>query len=256
MELGDSASVARGVAGRWDALVHLAAVASGAEARRDPGLAWDINAAGTARVVESLGYCALFLLVSTAEVYGMGTGGVHVEGDSVEPVSPYAASKAGAEIASLEAARRRHLKVIVARAFPHTGPGQDPRYVIPGLATRLTAAKRAGQATITTGNLDPVRDLLDVRDVTAAYAALVEQGAEGGVYNVASGRGLALRDVCERLQQLVGWRVTAELDSSLSRSSDIMHLVGDSSMLRSATGWVPRYTLDQTLQDLLDAQTD
>ena len=256
MELGDSASVASGVAGRWDAVVHLAAVASGSEARRDPGLAWEINAAGTARVVESLGPGSRFLLVSTGEVYGMGTGAAHTELDPVEPVSPYAASKAGAELAALEAARRRHLTVIVVRAFPHTGPGQDGRFVIPALAGRLTAAKRAGQTTITTGNLDPVRDLLDVRDVAAAYVALLEQGAEGGVYNVSSGAGRSLREVFERLQQLVGWRVAVEFDSSLERSSDIMHLVGDSSMLRSATGWAPRHSLDRMLRDLLDAQTD
>ena len=256
MELGDTASVESGVAGRWDAVVHLAAVASGAAARRDPGLAWEINAAGTARVVEALGSGTLLLLVSTGEVYGMGTGIAHRELDPVEPVSAYAASKAGAEIASFEAARRKHLKVIVARAFPHTGPGQDPRYVVPALAARLSAAKRAGHTTIPTGNLDPVRDLLDVRDVAAAYVGLLEKGTEGGVYNVASGTGHALREVFERLQQLVGWRVTAQFDSSLGRPSDIMHLVGDASMLRSATDWAPRYALDRTLQDLLDAQTN
>ncbi|HEV7493853.1 NAD(P)-dependent oxidoreductase, partial [Baekduia sp.] len=53
MELGSSDSVAGAVGGRWDAVVHLAAVASGTEARRDPGLAWEINAAGTARLLES-----------------------------------------------------------------------------------------------------------------------------------------------------------------------------------------------------------
>ena len=256
MELRDSASVAGGVAGRWDAVVHLAAMASGAEARRDPGLAWEVNAAGTARVVESVGAGTFFLVVSTGEVYGMGTGVARVELDPVEPVSPYAASKAGAELAALEGARRRHLKVIVARAFPHTGPGQDPRFVIPALAGRLRAARRAGQTTITTGNLAPVRDLLDVRDVVAAYVTLLESGADGGVYNVAGGTGYSLREVFERLQQLAGWRVTAEFDASLGRPSDIVHLVGDASLLRSATGWAPRYSLDRTLQDLLDAQTD
>ncbi|HEV8197203.1 MAG TPA: NAD-dependent epimerase/dehydratase family protein [Gemmatimonadales bacterium] len=256
MELGDTASVVSAMAGRWDAVVHLAAVSSGAEARQDPGHAWEVNAAGTARVVEALGSGTCFLLVSTGEVYGMGTGGAHGELDPVEPVSPYAASKAAAELAALEAARRRHLKVIVARAFPHTGPGQDSRFVIPALAARVTAAKRAGRNTIPAGNLDPVRDLLDVRDVAAAYVALLERGAEGGIYNIASGTGLRLREVLDRLQRLAGWQVSTELDSSLGRTSDIMHLVGDASMLRSATGWAPQYSLDRTLQDLLDAQTD
>ncbi len=256
MELSDATSVSIAVTGRWDAVMHLAAVASGAEARRDPGLAWEINAGGTARLVDSVASGTFLLLVSTGEVYGMGTGVAHGEFDPVEPVSPYAASKAGAEIAALEGARRKHLKVLVVRAFPHTGPGQDPRYVIPALARRLLDAKRDGQDTITTGNLDPVRDLLDVRDVVAAYVSLMERGADGGIYNVASGTGQSLREIFERLQQLAGYRVTTKFDASLGRTSDIMHLVGDASTLRSATGWAPRYVLDRTLQDLLDAQKD
>jgi GDP-4-dehydro-6-deoxy-D-mannose reductase len=256
MELGDSASVAPGVAGHWDGVVHLAALASGAEARRDPGLAWEINAAGTARVAESLEAGTRLLLVSTGEVYGMGQGLPHGERDPVEPVSPYAASKAGAEVAALEAARRRGLGVIVARAFPHTGPGQDPRFVVPAFARRLMAARRDGRNAIETGNLDPIRDLLDVRDVATAYIALLERGVPGEVYNVASGAGHALRDVLDRLEALLGVRMVATLEPGLSRTSDIKHLVGNPAKLRTVTGWAPRFTLDRTLQDLLDAQTD
>lgn len=255
MELADTRSVTAAVQGAWDAVVHLAGVSSGAAARRDPGLAWEVNAAGTARVAEALGAGTLLLFVSTGEVYGIGSGAAHLESDPTEPVSPYAASKVGAEVASLESARRRWLKVIVARAFPHTGPGQDTRFVLPALAERLRAARRDGLTTVKTGNLDPVRDLLDVRDVVAAYVALLERGAESGVYNVASGRGYSLRDVFDRMQRLLGWRVTAEFDASLGRAADITHLVGDAAMLRSATDWAPRFSLDQTLQDLLNAET-
>lgn len=259
IELLDSASVEAGLAGPWDAVVHLAAVSSGAEARRDPGLAWEVNAAGTARIAETLGGHSSnpsLLLVSSAEVYGEGHGVPRRETDPVAPLSPYAASKAGAEIAALEVGRRTGLRVVIARPFPHTGPGQDSRFVIPALAERLTAAKRAGVESISAGNLEPVRDLLDVRDVASAYLALLERGTPGEVYNVASGTGYALVAVLERLQRMVGWRVIPEYDPRLARRSDIAHLVGDASKLRSATGWAPRISLDRTLQDLLDAQTD
>lgn len=256
MELGDSASVAGAVAGRWDAVVHLAALASGADARRDPALAWEINAAGTSRLAESLESGTRLLLVSTGEVYGPGQGLPRDETDPAAPVSPYAASKVGAEIAALEAATRRGLGLIVARAFQCTGPGQEPRFVIPAFAQRLKEAGRTGRDTIETGNLDPVRDLLDVRDVATAYIALLERGAPGQVYNVATGVGHALRAVLERLQALAGVRVVPRPEPALVRAADIMHLVGNSAKLRNATGWAPRFTLDRTLQDLLDAQTD
>jgi len=256
MELADSASVVAAAAGRWDAVVHLAALASGMDARRDPSLAWEINAAGTSRLAESLESGTRLLLVSTGEVYGPGQGLPRDETDPVAPVSPYAASKAGAEIAALEAATRRGLTIIVARAFQHTGPGQESRFVVPAFVNRLKEARRAGRDTIDTGNLDPVRDLLDVRDVATAYIALLERGAPGQVYNVASGVGHPLRVVLERLEALMGFRVAPKSDPALARAADIMHLVGNPAKLRTATGWAPRFTLDRTLQDLLDAQTD
>lgn len=255
LSLPDSVSAA--VAGSWDAVVHLAALASGGDARRDPGLAWNVNAAGTARLAEALlAENPLLLLVSTGEVYGQGSGVPRREDDPVVPCSPYAASKAGAELAAEEAARRAGLRVVVARPFPHTGPGQDARFVLPALAARLTLAHRIGAPVINTGNLEPVRDLLDVRDVVTAYLALLSQGRAGETYNIASGQGHRLADLLSGMQRLLGSRLLAEYDPALARRSDILHLVGDASKLRAATGWVPRIPLDQTLQDLLDAQTD
>jgi GDP-4-dehydro-6-deoxy-D-mannose reductase len=263
LELTSGDSVDAAVRGEWDAVVHLAALASGTEARADPGLAWEVNAAGTARLAEALGQRAaegeagpLLLLVSTAEVYGMGTGAARRETDAVAPCSPYAASKLGAEVAVREVRRRTGLRLVIARPFAHTGPGQDVRFAIPALASRVRTAKRIGAPAINAGNLDAVRDLLDVRDVVSAYIALLEGGVVGETYNIASGEGLPLRDVLERLQELAGWRVIAEYDPSLGRRSDILHLVGDAAKLHAATGWAPTIPLDRTLQDLLDAQTD
>jgi GDP-4-dehydro-6-deoxy-D-mannose reductase len=264
LDLGDSASVEAAVAEVPAAVVHLAALASGAEARRDPGRAWEVNAAGTARLADGLGRLResgrgdpLLLLVSTAEVYGrLPEPALRREDDPPAPVSPYAASKLGAEVAALEVARRTGLRLIIARAFPHTGPGQSDRYVVPAFARRLLAARRIGAPVVKTGSLDPVRDFLDVRDVVAAYSALLARGQAGRVYNVASGQGHALADIFTRLAGLVGVRAIPEVDHALVRSGDLMHLVGDASRLRQDTGWHPRFTLDQTLRDLIDAQTD
>lgn len=253
----------------WDAVVHLAALSSGSEARRDPGLAWAVNAAGTARLAEALATqraasgrggrgesAPTLLVISTGEVYGLGNGAPRRETDPPAPCSPYAASKLGGEIAALEVARRTGLRVIIARSFPHTGPEQDIRFVVPALATRILAAKRIGAAAIKAGSLEPVRDFLDVRDVVAAYQRLLDPALPAAVYNIASGEGHRLSDVLRRLERLVGWRVVVEFESGLARLSDIAHLVGDAGLLRAATGWTPQIPFDQTLQDLLDAQAD
>jgi len=264
LDLRDTASVHAVVEENPDAVIHLAAVASGSEARRDPGHAWVVNAAGTARLADALGARRqagtgdpLLLLVSTAEVYGNLTPPrPRTESDPVAPISPYASSKAGAEVAALETARRTGLRVLIARPFPHTGPGQTDRYVVAAFARRLRDARRAGERVVRTGNLEPVRDFLDVRDVAEAYLALLERGTPGEVYNIASGAGYSMLQVFTRLSEIIGVDAVAEPDPAFTRTADLMHLVGDASRLRSATGWAPRIAFDQTLQDLVNAQTD
>jgi GDP-4-dehydro-6-deoxy-D-mannose reductase len=264
LDLRDTDSVRAVVEAVPDAVIHLAAVASGAEARRDPGLAWEVNAAGTARLADALGARRqagagdpLLLLVSTAEVYGSaGSPRARTESDPVAPLSPYASSKAGAELAVQETARRTGLRVMITRAFPHTGPGQSDRYVVAAFAQRLRAARRLGAPGVKTGNLDPIRDFLDVRDVADAYAALLARGRPGEIYNVASGEGRSLLDIFRRLADLIGVRAIPETDPQLARSADLPHLVGDATKLRTITGWVPRIPFDQTLQDVVHAQTD
>ncbi len=263
LELGDVRSVQQAAARPFDAVIHLAAVASGGDALRDPGVAWAVNAAGTARLLGELGRRRqagetdpVVLVVSTAEVYGAGNGRPRVESDPVAPRSPYAASKAGAELAALETRARTGLRVVIARAFPHTGPGQDERFVAPAFARRLRGARLAGARVVKVGNLAPVRDFLDVRDVAAAYLALLERGAAGEIYNVASGQGLSLHELFDRLAAIVGVRAIPEPDPEFMRPADIPALVGDSAKLRGATGWAPRIPLDRTLRDLVDAQAD
>jgi GDP-4-dehydro-6-deoxy-D-mannose reductase len=260
LEVTDPVSVSAALSRPVEAIVHLAAVASGSEARQDPGRAWVVNAAGTANLVAaavalraSAAVDPLLLVVSTAEVYGDGPLDPRVETDPLLPQSPYAASKVGAEVAALEAWRRVGLRVVIARAFPHTGPGQLPTYVVPAFLQRLRSARADGTAEVRTGNLDPVRDLLDVRDVAAAYVALLTQGLPGEAYNVARGEGVTLRELFNRLAAMVGVRVTPVPDPSLMRPGDIRYLVGDAGKLRRATGWSPRFTLEQTLREMVDA---
>lgn len=245
-----------------DAVVHLAAASSVAESLRGPERTWRVNVLGTVRLLDGLALRRAdgradprLLVVSTGEVYGRGDG-PRTESDPVAPLSPYAASKAAAEIAALETWRRTGLDVVVARPFPHTGPGQSTRFVVPAFVDRLRLAQRAGAPVVKTGNLEPVRDLLDVRDVVAAYLALLVAGRSGEVYNVASGRGVSMGAVLARIAALLDHPVIPEPDAALVRPVDIPHLVGDSGKLMAATGWAPRWTLDDTLRLMLDAETD
>ncbi|HEY7480860.1 MAG TPA: GDP-mannose 4,6-dehydratase [Gemmatimonadales bacterium] len=263
LELTDQSSVRAALETEPDAVVHLAAVASNREALADPVWAWTVNAAGTARLAEELGRRrsegrtgARLLLVSSGEVYGPGSAAPRRESDPIAPASPYAASKAGAELAVMEVWRRTGLPVVIARPFTHTGPGQETRFVLPAFVERMREAKATGIRRVRSGNLAPIRDLLDVRDVVAAYLLLLGSGEVGEIYNVSRGEGCSVGELFERLARLIGAGVEPEVEPSLARPSDIPHLVGDSTKLRRTTGWTPARSLEQTLRGLVDAEAD
>jgi len=127
---------------------------------------------------------------------------------------------------------------------------------VPAFAERLRFAKRVRAPVVKVGNLEPVREFLHVRDVVDAYARLLAKGQPGEIYNVATGQGVSLEELFYRLAERIGVRPIPEADPDLVRGGDILHLVGDAAKLSAATGWAPRYSLDDTLRDVLDAQAD
>lgn len=252
-ELGSTVSIEAAFEHAPDAVVHLAAVASGAEARRDPLTAWATNAMGTCALVyeiERLRPGTRMVFASTGEVYGRGYQRPIRESDPAAPCSPYAASKLAAELSLQESHRRSGFNGVVARCFQQAGPGQRDAFVVPALVQRVLAARRDGVRTIAAGNLTPVRELTDVRDVARALTLLLERGDPGAVYNVASGRGVSLHDLLHRIGAVAGWEVESVVDPALFRPADLEYLVGDGDRL-AALGWAPHYSLDQTLADIV-----
>jgi GDP-4-dehydro-6-deoxy-D-mannose reductase len=254
LDVTSAASVAAAVkAARPEAVFHLAGQASVGDSFNDPLGTWDVNATGTLRVAAALPEGARLLLAGSAEAYGVVPEAEQPirEDRPLRPTNPYASSKAAAEMAALQAGSRG-VEVVVARAFNHTGPGQDVRFALPSFA-RQVAMIRAGEAEplLHVGNLGARRDLLDVRDVVRAYIRLIESGEPGGVYNVCSGAAHSMAEVVDTLVDLSGTRARVEVDPTRVRPVDAPLLLGDNARLR-ALGWAPMIPLRQTLGDLLE----
>jgi GDP-4-dehydro-6-deoxy-D-mannose reductase len=175
------------------------------------------------------------------------------EDDAVEAANPYAISKVATELAVARAARVDGIHAVVARAFNHIGPRQDPSFFASGVA-RQVALIEAGQLepVIRVGNLESRRDFTDVRDTVRAYRALVERGTPGRAYNVCSGQACRMRDLLDALVALARVSVAVQPDPDRFRPNDTPLLLGDLSRIRAATGWEPRVPIEQTLHDLLD----
>ena len=150
----------------------------------------------------------------------------------------------------MEYHRRLGGDVIVVRPFAQTGPGQGPQFVVPAFLERIMAAKARGDDHVAVGNLEPVREFLDVRDVATALGMLIGRGEAGGVYNIASGDGITLQGLFELISKEVGWHGRAEADPALFRKGDVPYVVGDGGRLRSL-GWSPRYDLASTIRDMI-----
>jgi GDP-4-dehydro-6-deoxy-D-mannose reductase len=236
---------------------HLAGQSSVGRSFSLPMQTWDVNATGTLRLTSALAEAGLrdcrVLVASSAEVYGRVPEAQQPirEDRPLAPASPYAASKAAAEMAALQATASGGPPVVIARSFVHTGPGQDGRFAIASFAHQL-ADVRAGRCepVLRVGNLAVRRDVLDVRDVVRAYRRLVERGDAGGVYNVCSGEAHELREMVEEMIELSGTGARIEADPERFRPVDLPLLLGDAGRLR-ALGWRPEVPLRQTLSDLL-----
>jgi GDP-4-dehydro-6-deoxy-D-mannose reductase len=240
---------------RPDAVVHLAALSSVAASWGSSSAVWRVNALGTVHVLEAVRHevpDARILFVSTAEVYGAEADRAP-EDRPAAPVSPYAASKAAAEVACAQAVRASGLDVVVARPYAHVGPGQDERFAVGSWTRQIARLERDGGGALLVGDLSAERDLTDVRDVCRAYRLLLDPGVPAGTYNVASGDVVGLGDVVERLVALARVPVRVEQDPARLRPSDLPRLAGDAARLRAATGWVPMIALDTTLADALEA---
>jgi GDP-4-dehydro-6-deoxy-D-mannose reductase len=215
-----------------------------------------VNVEGTANILDAARASGVgrVLVVGSSEEYGkIDDDGERLREDSpLRPITPYGASKVAASFLALQAWLGRELETIRVRAFSHTGAGQSDRFVVPAFAQRIVAAERTNAPAIKIGARSPVRELSDVRDVVRAYRLLVEHGAPGDVYNVCRGTGVSIGEIADGLVERAGGRVAVEVDETLVRPVEVPRLVGDPTKLVAATGWQPEFSLDDTLDAVLD----
>jgi GDP-4-dehydro-6-deoxy-D-mannose reductase len=241
---------------RPDVVYHLAGQADVAASWLSPIETMRVNVEGTHNILEvarTFGV-AKVLTVSSADIYGVVAPEELpiVESAPLRPVSPYAASKAAADLVALQAHLGHGQDVVRARAFNHLGPGQSKSFVGAGFAARIVAAERSGDDELQTGDLTPRRDFTDVRDVVRAYRLLATEGRPGVAYNICSGTSVSIGELAGLLLGLTDARMRLVEDPDLLRPVELPELRGDASLLRRHTGWAPSISLDETLSDVLE----
>jgi len=239
-----------------DQVFHLAAVSNPREAELNPLSAYSVNLIGAVNVLESLRLLSKnvkILIVGSSECYGESLKQISPPDKISEeypchPLNHYGISKSFAEKVALKYCSFNNLEIICTRSFNHSGAGQTEGFVIPDFCKKIArVAAGIEKPTITVGDLNVVRDFLDVRDVVRAYMVLMSSGKKGSVYNVCSGEGVTLTRVLDELICISGIQnVDIKTDRKLFRENDIPYIVGDNSKLKKL-GWERVYSLHDML---------
>lgn len=241
-------------------LVHLAAIAAVTAANRDVRLAWNVNFSGTQNIALAISEFApecRLLYCSSAEVYGASfKSNVALDETALlQPVNPYGAAKAAADIMLGQMALSK-LRVLRVRPFNHTGPGQNTQFVIPAFAAQIARIERGEQEPIIrVGDLSSRRDFLDVQDVVEAYVkALVrfDDLPNGSAINIASGEARAIQEALDILVAKSRVAIDVMVDPALLRPNDTPVVLGNADRARNWLDWAPNKTWEATLGSVLE----
>jgi GDP-4-dehydro-6-deoxy-D-mannose reductase len=236
-----------------EVVYHLGGEASVARSWERPAEALEVNLVGTLNLLEALRLEApeaRALVVGSGEMYGPPERLPVDENAPLRPRSPYAVSKAAADLLAGMYADAHGLQAVRVRAFNHAGPGQSIAYVAASLTRQVAAGVLSGDdpVRVVSGNPHSRRDFTDVRDVVRAYRALAD-GAAPAAYNVCSGRCTSVAELIDMLRHVAGRELVHEVDPGLVREHDVMEVRGSHERLTAATGWKPEIPLEQTLAD-------
>lgn len=249
-----------------DRIYHMAAVVGVKKVLEDPVAVMETNMTGTERLLAAIrqsGWNPQVIIASTSEVYGFNTSGSFAETDYIVLPSAgrlrwaYAVTKLADEFLAFSYARKYGLKIVVVRLFNTIGPNQVGHY---GMVAPTFVRQAVSNDPITVyGEGSQTRSFCDVRDTVVALDRLAGcPEAWGEVVNVGNDQEISIRDLAELVVR------RAQSDSPLHFMSykeaygeefeDVTHRRPVLNKLRALTGFSPEWTLNDTLDDLIERE--
>lgn len=243
-----------------EVILHLAGIAK--TWSNDPKEVFDINLYGTLVIYEAVvklksegDYNPKIVYISSADVYGKTDNPNAVAEDShLNPINTYGVSKAAADRLSYQYSQTYNLNIVILRPFPHIGPGQGLGFFVSDVASQIAKIENdSTRDVLEIGNLESIRDYLDVRDVVQAYKNIIDLNYQpGDVFNICSGKGIKMKDILNQLLELSNKKIVVKQNPAKLRVIDLPVFIGDNQKIKAATKWEPVYSLKQSLQDILE----
>ena len=256
LDIRDAAALAALFAERRpDVVVHLAALHFIPACVADPTRTVSVNVVGTQSVLSAARAAgvARFGFASTADVYAPAGGPLHEVSSPTGPFNIYGLTKlVGEQLVALDSRGRPNARFVVARLFNLVGPRETNPHFLPEIVRQLR--ERPGQP-LRLGDLTPTRDLVPVADAARALIALLDAAPVGvTTANVGTGVAWSMRQVLDRIGDLLGAALVVETDPAKLRPAERQNLRADVSRLRAMVGFTPSADLRATLAELLRSE--
>jgi dTDP-glucose 4,6-dehydratase len=217
----------------------------------------ETNVRGTQVLLDAARQFSLrrFIQISTDEVYGSIETGQFREESSLGPNSPYAASKAAADLLALAYHRTHGVPVTVTRSSNNYGPQQFPEKLIPLMIRNAVQ----GQKLPVYGKGENVRDWLYVEDNCKAIASAIDRGQVGAIYNIGAGEERRNLEVIELLCELLAPRLNKPardlkqlIEFVKDRPAHDFRYSLDARRIQAELGWQPEVDFKQSLAKTID----
>lgn len=236
-----------------EAVFHLAALIGIPYSYESPMAYIKTNVEGTYNVLQAARELNLekTVVTSTSEVYGTAQFVPITEAHPINPQSPYAATKSGADFMALSYYKSFDLPVAVIRPFNTYGPRQSARAVIPTIISQIAA----GKSKIRLGSLTPTRDLTFVKDTAEGFIRVaVSEEAAGQVINVGANFEISIGDLVGLIARVMGAEIEIETEKERQRpeKSEVERLLADNTKAKTMVKWAPRYTLEEGIKETAD----
>lgn len=252
-DICDAAAVREAIGGGVDAIVNFAAETHVDRSIENSARFLQTDALGTHVLLEAVraGLAGRLLQVSTDEVYGSVASGASTESDPLRPRNPYSASKAAGDLLALAFAETYGIPVNVTRGSNTYGPNQYPEKIVPLFVTNVLQDRTVPLY----GDGLQIRDWLYVEDHARAVLTVLERGANGTVYNIASGSPCANIELARRLIEGAGGSVERHLRHVTDRLGHDRRYALDAGRLR-ALGWKPETPFDEGISRTIEWYRD
>lgn len=236
-----------------DAVFHLAALIGIPYSYISPLAYIKTNIEGTYNILQAARELDIQRIIhtSTSEIYGTAQYVPIDEKHPVNPQSPYAATKSGADQLALTFHRSFGLPVTIIRPFNTFGPRQSARAVIPTIITQLLAENEE----VKLGNLDATRDMNYVLNTCEGFWKVgLHEKSNGEILNLGSNREISIKDLAEMIARLMNTNLQIETDYQRIRpeKSEVERLLCNSERAKMLTGWEPKHSLEEGLQETIE----